>query len=307
MSAPAPTAVEAPTLPLARTTELDYCRFAGRARRNEFWWYFNGHAPYRGYSRPFADRDGRWWYRVKPGFAWPVDFFTPFEPKHSSPGKLGLLGWQYPVDAARANSTVSMNVIHDLSAYGIETVADNKRRAVRKGLRQLNITLSDPRDPALCREACEVWNSHVARTGWNKTFSTKAFTETWAELADWPGTSVLTVRPREGEPLLCAWLIARAIDDTIFVDTLASHTDRLTDRPNDAIVFAALHSARTTRIKHAHYSLKSSITTLEEFKASLGFVAHPFPAKLHLRMPVRWSLRVLAPTLHRRLRGESGV
>lgn len=303
MNAPAATGVETPALPLARASEADYCRFAARARCNEFWWYFNGVAPFRGYSRPFADRGGRWWYRVKPGFAWPVDFFKPFAADYCSPGKLGLLGWQFPVDEGRADSRVWMNVIHDLPHYGIDKVAENKRRAVRKGLRQLHVTLADPRDASLCREACEVWNSHVARTGWNKPFDAAKFQRTWAELADWPGTSVLTARPRSGDEKLAAWLIARTIDDTVFVDTLASHTDRLADRPNDAIVYSALTSAQALGVAHAHYSLKSDVTSLEEFKTSLGFVAHPFSASLRMRAPVRMALRMVAPKLLQRLNG----
>ena len=303
MTAAAATSVEIPALPLSKSTEADYGRFAARARRNEFWWYFNGVAPFRGYSRPFGDRDGRWWYRVKPGFAWPVDFFTPFSSEYRSPGKLGLLGWQFPVEEARADSRVWMNVIHDLPSFGIDIVAENKRRAVRKGLRQLHVTIANPRDPALCREACEVWNSHVARTGWNRPFEVSRFQESWAELADWPGTSVLTARPRTGDGKLCAWLIARVIDHTVFVDTLASHTDRLADRPNDAIVFSALASAQAAGVAHAHYSLKSDVTSLEEFKTSLGFVAHPFPTRLCVRGPVRWGLQLAAPKMYQRLKG----
>jgi hypothetical protein len=295
--------VEIPNLALSKSTEAEYGRFAARTKRNEFWWYFNGVAPFRGYSRPFADRDGRWWYRVKPGFAWPVDFFAPFAPAYRSPGKFGLLGWQFPIEESLADSRVWMNVIHDLPNFGIEKVAENKRRAVRRGLRQLHVRIADPRDPALCREACEVWNSHVVRTAWNRPFEAGRFQESWAELADWPGTSVLTARLKDGDEKLCAWLIARVIDGTVFVDTLASHTDRLADRPNDAIVFSALASAQATGVAHAHYSLKSDVTSLEEFKTSLGFAAHPFPSRLCLSRPVRLGLQWGAPKLYQRLRG----
>ncbi|MEK6798885.1 MAG: hypothetical protein AABZ12_07980 [Planctomycetota bacterium] len=294
----------APQISLARATEGEYCQAALRARRNEFWWYFNGLAPYRGYSRPFADATGRWWYGVKPGFAWPADFFSPFDTAEKAAPRRRLLGWQFPVSAGAANSSVWLNVVHDLAGYGIESVAENKRRAVRRGLRELDVRVADPTDPATCSAACEVWNSHVVRTSWNKATSVDKFQAGWAELADWPGTTVLVAREKSGDPNVAAWLIARCIDDTVFVDTLASHTDRLAHRPNDAIVFACLVAAERAGLRHAHYSLCSNIASLEAFKASLGFVPHPFPARLQLRRPIGLALRWLRPATYRRLLGS---
>jgi hypothetical protein len=303
MSAPA--AAEPPfdlDLPaLARCTEAEYCRAAAAAGHNEFWWYFNGAAPYRGYSRPF-EADGRWWFRVKPGFAWPVDFFRTLDGSPRQVARRALLGWQWPVSPEQANSAVAMNVIHDLTSYGIGSVASAKRRAVRKGLKNLRIGPAAAGDPALAREACEVWNSHVARTGWNQPMDAGRFAASWAELANWPGTTVLAARGGDG--LLCAWLIARCIDDVVYIDTIASHSDRREDRPNDAMIYLALTAASKAGLRRAHYSLQSSIASLEEFKQSLGFVAHRFAARLRLRWPVGPALRLLRPRIYRRLHGD---
>jgi len=305
MTTPAEAAIEAPTLLLAKATEAEYCEFARRARRNEFWWYFDGLAPYRGYSRPFPDKNGRWWYGVKPGFAWAVDFFRPLPADFPSPGKPSLLGWQFPVAEADANSRVHLNVIHDLSGYVLERISGKKRRwTIRKSLREHAYAVADPADPAAAAEACEVWNSHVARTGWNKAMSVEEFRASWTELADCPGTTVLTARERTESGSLCAWLIARVIDDTAFIDTLASHSDRLANAPNDGLVFLYLTSADKVGVRHAHYALKSSIGSLESFKQALGFVPHPFPARLHLRWPVSTLLRAFRPAIYRRLCGD---
>ena len=75
---------ELPFLRLNRAAIAEYCTAAAAAKSNEFWWYFNGLAPWRGYSRPFPDDAGRWWYRVKPGFAWPVNFFDPISQDRKS-------------------------------------------------------------------------------------------------------------------------------------------------------------------------------------------------------------------------------
>jgi hypothetical protein len=101
-----------PVIPLMKATEAEYCHAALNKKANEFWWYFNGLAPYRGFSKPFPDADERWWYRVKPGFAWPVDFFRPFANRPSGLSTRLLLGWQWPVAHSQAESRVWMNVIH---------------------------------------------------------------------------------------------------------------------------------------------------------------------------------------------------
>lgn len=292
-------------LALRSTDESGYCRAARRVRNNEFWWYYNGLVPVRGFFKPFQAHDGRWWYFVKPFFAWPVDYFAATRDGRVHAPTPMLAGWQYPVTEAReSNSLVWLNVIHDLSAYDISKVASNKRRAVRKGFRNLHIEVVNPAEESLAREACEVWNSHVERTGWNTPMSTEDFVKSWRELADWPGTTVLTARAHENRAELCAWLIARTIDDTVYVDTIASHTDRLTHRPNDAIIFSCLASASSMGIRHAHYSLKSRLETLEAFKESLGFVAHPFPSRLHLRWPIGPGMRLFSSTNYKRLQGD---
>jgi acetyltransferase-like isoleucine patch superfamily enzyme len=289
---------------LQRTTEAEYCRAAMRTRHNEFWWYYNGLVPFRGHWKPFEDRTGRWWYHVKPGFAWPVDYFTPISNVESVfPPKL-LLGWQCPVPEAQEDSKVWLNVIHDLAGYDISRVASNKRRAVRKGFRELKIEIVDPADPELAQQACEVWNSHVERTGWNTTMGTSRFVNTWRELARWPGTTVMTARDPNMGNMLCAWLIARVIDNTVYVDTIASHTERLAHRPNDTIIFQCLTTAARMGIAHAHYSLKSKLESLEAFKQSLGFTAYPFPSRLKLRWPIGPILRLARPEIYMRLEGD---
>lgn len=295
---------DAPHIELARSTEREYCEYARATRHNELWWYFNGLAPRRGYSRPFPDHRGRWWFCVKPGFAWPVNFFDPLDYVAWRPNLSLLLGCQAPVRDG-ANSRVWMNVIQDLRGYDVSRVQSNKRRAVRKGVRELDLVRLDPANAQVSGAARDVWNSHVARTGWNRTMEPAEFAGSWRELADWPGTTVIGAMSRGEAPVLCAWTILRCVDDVVYVDTLASHTDRLAARPNDAVVFAALCSAERAGITRAHYSLCSSIESLEAFKRSLGFVAHPFPARLSLRFPVELALRLLRPNILKRLRGDA--
>ena len=290
---------------LEQTNERNYCLYAQETRHCEIWWYFNGLAPYRGFSRPFADRSGRWWFCVKPRFAWPVNFFERVASPPRSAALSSLFGRQWPeFDEARVNSQVWMNVIHDLAGYGIERVDPDKRRAVRKGQKNLSIVRIKPDDPAVHQEACEVWNSHVIRTGWNATMRPAQFGQSWSELAAWPGTTVLATRDKQSG-VMCGWLIARVIDDVVYVDTIASHTERLSNRPNDVIIFECLAQAARQGIRRAHYSLRSNIAPLEAFKQSLGFVPYAFPARLQLRWPVGPLMRLFAKSMYKRLRGDT--
>ena len=93
-----------PQIDLARADLDAYCRFAAGARHGETWWYLTGLAPYRHYSRPFQDARGTWWFTVKPGFAWPLDFFRPVERPARLPRRC-LLGAQWPVRQG-ANSDI---------------------------------------------------------------------------------------------------------------------------------------------------------------------------------------------------------
>jgi len=300
-----PTEILNPLL-LASATLSDYAQAVQRLRDNEIWWYFNQLTPHRGSAAPFADDAGGWWYCVKPRFAWPVDFFTPLDRAPRLPRQPRLFGRQYPVAQPHANSRVCMNVILDLAGYDLSRVASDKRRAVRKGLSNLHIAALDPADAAVQTDACTVWNSHVERTGWNKPYALLEFRDSWSELADTPGTTVLGAYDASLGDALCAWLIVRVFADTVWIDTIASHSDRQANRPNDTLIYAALAAATAQGIaKHAHYSLYSGIVSLERFKTSLGFSAVDFPCKLEVRTPIKWGLRLLRPRIWKRLCGET--
>jgi hypothetical protein len=284
------------------TTTDEYCDFARRARRNELWWYMRGTIPYAGLTRPFRDREGLWWFQVKPLFAWPFTFFDPVQ-RDRLPRRV-LLGAQWPVgEGAPSNSRVWMNTIDDLSTYGLESVASNKRRAIRKGIGALHVAREDPSVEDVARQACEVWNSHVQRTGWNRPMEPAVFVESWRELAEWPGTTLLCARDRE-TGVLCAWSLARVVDDVAYVDTLASHSDRLAHRPNDTIIHTLLLMARDAGARRAHYSLRSRLPTLEAFKDSLGFRPRGFPCHLRLRGAASALLTLAMPRELRRLKGD---
>ncbi len=296
--------ISVPALAINVASEEEYCRSILSTRPAESFWFLAGTGPYESFSRPFCDRDGRWWWRAKPQFAWPFDFFSPYEKRPRLPRGEAMLGHQYPVTADQADSRVHFNVIENLAGYGLESVASQKRRAVRRGLRNLDIAPMNPLDATSAEEARIVWNSHVERTGWSTAYEWRAFERLWRPLADHAGTTILAARDRESG-LLCAFLVLRTVAGCAWVDTIASHTDRLESRPNDAIIFAALHqAARAPGVRHANYFLRCKLPTLEAFKQSLGFNSDGLPARLELNPLVAFALKRLKPHIWQRLLGD---
>lgn len=305
MATPASETIDAEHITLARATAQEYCEWIRRTRNSGIWWYLRGLVASSALFRPFADAGGRWWWHVKPGFAWPVDFFTPIDTNKIGRLRGNVLGRQYPVADQQANSHVHLNVIHDLTSYGLSSIEKRKRRhGIRKALRSLRIGACDPTDRSTTDQACEVWNSHVERTGWNTPMDADEFHASWTELARCPGTTTIVARDPALDDKICGWLIARVIDDTVFIDTIASHSDRMAQRPNDAIIFLCLASAAAQGVAHGHYALKSRLESLEAFKQALGFQPYAFPVRLEFRLTVAPLLRLLRPRTYRRLLGD---
>jgi len=294
---------QVPELILVPASADEYCRSLLATPRAEMWWFQTGTAPYAGFSRPFRDYDGRWWWRPKPQFAWPLDYYQPFFSAPRLPRRFCLLGYQYPVAPEQANSLVHFNLILDLSGYGLGRIAPKKRSFVRKGLRELQIVRIDPRDRVAAEEARIVWNSHVERTGWNRIFDARRFVSHWQVLSSHAGTIVLGARQRE-TGLLCAWAIGRLVEGCAYVDTIASHTDRLESRPNDALIFVFLVNAARAGLRYANYFLRSSLAPLERFKQSLGFDSSGLPSRLYVNPLVAAGVRLLLPGSWRRLHGD---
>jgi len=293
-----------PLLNLPTTTAGDYCSSVLSTRGSEVWWFQIGAAPYRGYSRPFRDLEGRWWWRSKPQFSYPMDLFVPIDPTPQLPRGRSIVGCQYPVPEECANSLLHFNVIANLDSYDLDAVAAAKHRAVRKGLNSLTFHLLDARDNVSTEEVRLVWDSHVSRTRWNRACGPRTFKEWWQPLADMPGTSIVGVRERVSGQL-CAWLLVRIIDNTVFLDTLASRTDMLMHRPNDALIFFVLFSTgRTHGGRRANFFRRSSATSIELFKQSVGFDSTGLPARYQLNRLTRVLPKLLKPKSWDALRGD---
>ncbi len=295
-----------PQLALSHCSVEEYCLSLRGQRGAGFWWYQEPSDPSHNYSHPFQDADGAWWYQVKRGLAWPADTLQPLQ-RPRLPFSKCFLGHQHLVaDAKDGDSFLAFNVLENLSQYSLAALRD-KRRAVRKGLRLCSVIKLDRCDEGVVTECAAVWNSLVERTGWKMKLTPQAFVESWRKLLVLAGTSILVGTDKE-QGGVAGFLIVKIFGSTAYVDTIASHSDKLALHINDALLYSFLMNAQqVTGVTRAHYSLVSNVTELERFKQSLGFVPTKFPACTHLTPGVGTALRLFFPQKFKRLVGDIGL
>ena len=287
---------------LRQATVEEYCVSLRNAKQNGFWWYQFAAPLFGRYSRPFKHQ-GHWWFQVRPGLCWSAEGTTCIDAGIRPPIAKSYLGYQVPHDAQGSNSSLVFNVIEELQSYSEADLHESKPRAIKKAYNATvvdNMCEMSSKDMA---EACDVWNSLVTRTKWKKLLQHKQFEESWEELGQLPGTSILSCRDKSSGRMI-GWMICKTIGNTAYVDTIASHTDGLAMRPNDILLYSFLRSAqRNSGVTIAHYSLKSFVTTLETFKQSMGFKPIAFPCFTVLRPIVKQLLPLLYPRAYRRMYG----
>ncbi len=297
--------IEVPPLMLRSSSTDEYCRALRACKRNAFWAYQEPSAIFGLYGRPYQDSEGIWWYQVRPGFSWPADALAGLSPRRSPPFRGTYLGYQHCVpEGSPSNCSLVINVILNLAAYGAAAIDFKKRNKVRQGLKLCDMVLLERPERELIRSALEAWNSLVQRTGWKHIATEDQLFDQWSELLDLPATSILlAIDHASGR--VAGFIISKIFGDTAYIDTIASNTELLSSKPNDALVFTFLKRAMLLAgVTRAHYAIKSTVTQLEEFKTSMGFVPHPFPAMLRARPGLFTMLRVLKPAMYKRLTGQ---
>jgi hypothetical protein len=296
-------------LPLQACSVSEHCRGLREIRQLPFWWYQGVSRSFGNYSLPFEDRSGNWWYQVKPGLCWPVDFLRPIDTPRACPTfAKSFLGYQHVVqDETAANSHLVINVVQDISTYGLASVDAKRRNAIRKGLKCCTLSVARELDSDTLDGCRAAWDELTRRTGWKKAAEPGRFAQSWGALLNCPGVSILLGRDVESGSVV-GFLVVKIIGDTAYVDTIASRSDFLGLNVNDALIFTFVCSAaRLPGVRKAHYAIKSTVGNLERFKTSIGFEPVPFPALSRFRPLVGTAMRVLRPADYRRMVGRFSV
>ena len=299
--------IETPILKLKWCSVEEHCNSLRQIKSLSFWWYLGQHKVLGNFSVPFQDDNQNWWYQVKPGVCWPVNFLQPMDSDKNNRPLLtrSFLGYQNLVaDEKQANSHLVINVINNLCDYGESSIDSKRRNAVRKGLKCCRVEAILAPDEKTFDECRATWDSLSTRTGWKQTADKATFDQAWALLVDCPGVTILVARDVETNEV-CGFLIVKIIGDTAYVDTLASRTEKLSTNVNDALMYSFLiNAAKIPGVKKAHFAIKSYVKHLESFKRAMGFVPFPFPARTELRPGIGFAMKRCFPKHFKRMMGQ---
>ena len=301
-----PAEIDVPPLKLNRCSVAAHAEALIALERLPFWWYQGASKVFGNFSLPFRDREGNWWYQVKPGLCWPVDCFAPIDPARARPALTkSFLGFQHVVaEEAQADSHLVINAILDLQSYGVQAINAKRRNAIRKGFQNCELSVVEDPDEYVLQGCLQAWNDLSRRTGWKHALDKEQFFTSWRTLIACPGVSVIVGRDR-GAGEVAGFLVTKIIGDTAYVDTIASRTEMMRTNVNDAVMYAFVRNAAGREgVSKAHYAIKSNVTKLEKFKTGLGFVPHPFPARTRLRLGVRQALMLVGRHKYDRMTGR---
>jgi hypothetical protein len=295
---------ESVIVPLNSCSDEDYCNAFSTIKKNGFWWYLFPSILYGNYSIPYKTNTNEWVFNVKPGLAWAVDFFKEYDHKISRKLSKNPLGLQVPI-RGKTNSQIGFNIIQKLQEFDDDLLDPSKPRAIRKSLRKCSLKIINRNDDKKIHESLLVWNSLVRRTGWKKQLTLQQFQNSWYETISLPGTSIIACIDNEKD-IVIGWLIAKLINNIAYIDTIASHSDFLGNRPNDLMVYSFIRSAqKNSNITIAHYSLVSQIKELERFKKSMGFKPVLIPVYSDINQMVSLTLRYLFKGKYNRMMGNN--
>ena len=301
-----PSEIEAPQLALKHCTVDVHARALVESRTLPFWWYQGTSRLFGNYSLPFLDGDGTWWYQVKPGLCWPVDFLRPLPEGHVSPPyRKSYMGFQHAVaEIAQANSHLVINAILGLDSYSAARIGSTRRKHIRRGLRDCDVTVLAGYDRWTFQECRTAWNDLSRRTGWKRPLAQTEFDASWRMLLELPGVSIIVGREKRSGAV-AGFQITKIIGDTAYGDTIASRTQMLQSNVNSAVMYSILaNAAKLPGISKAHLAIKSHVASLEDYKASLGFEHHRFPARTELRPGIMPALKLLFRDKYDRMIGN---
>ncbi|MEP0848326.1 MAG: hypothetical protein HRF50_16075 [Phycisphaerae bacterium] len=299
-------AIEAPRLTLKHCSVEEHCLALCDARRLPYWFHTGTSRVFGNFSLPVRDADGRWWFSPRPGLAWLVDCYAAVGRGGARPPLSGsFLAYQHVVpDAEQANSQLVINTVVDVPSYGPASVPLKRRNGIRKSLKNCVVERLAGRDAEALEHCRQAWNDLTQRTGWRHTAERAEFHNTFTRMMELPGVSVIVGRDRESGQV-AGFNMVKVIGDTAYVDTIASRTDMLKLRVNEALMYTFVaNAALVPGVQKAHYAIKSYVAALEDFKQGVGFVPTPFPAYTRFRGPTGLLLRTLFKDKYRRMMGQ---
>jgi hypothetical protein len=248
---------------------------------------------------------GMWWREVKPFFYQPAWFMMSAIPRLNVPKPWSALGGYYHVvvDGAFSNGSIVVNEISNLKTFQLESLPKNVRHDIRRGLSHLEIReVSNLED--LLRDGYRIYLAWEMRAG-----SVRATRSRFTVFRKWitrsyhhPHNLILGAYH---DNRLIAYVMGHAVDGTAGLAKSFTDPDFYHRGASTTLIYAfAQVSKQTPSIRKLCNGLKSTKSSLERYKARLGFQQVSYPAFIHLRMGIRSLVRWWMPDQYRRLMGQ---
>ena len=202
---------------------------------------------------------GVWWEQSSPFYCKPINEFSSFVPKSSTPNLLkALFGYSHQVpDSSKATRFVSWNILdgENLINFSLDCLKPSKRRTIRKGLQQCMIKYLLPTENNIeqmrqinISQAKKFEGTRESGTFLSSEYYDLKATE-WREQTRRLFTHLgnYFVGAYVGHTLV-AYINLIQIEDTLKIGAVKSCSEYLQHRPVDALYFTVLSMAAKSRV-----------------------------------------------------------
>ena len=233
---------------------------------------------------------GVWWREMKPFYCWPLHLLHTINRGESKPPAIhSLIGYEHPVpEKDQANAVLPVIMMRNLRQYSIAGLSAKKRNQVRRGIGSFTIKPID-NIISLLEDGYYVNLSALRRQRWGGDRSHYSVRRKWVDGVEM--TFGLPGRENWGafmDGRLVAYLRAYQIDRVAYIYSMMSHSDYLSQYPNDGLIhkflLACQQEGTTDKVV---FGLKCAKQSLNDYKMKFGFEEVGLPVWRHLNPVVK--------------------
>lgn len=234
-------------------------------------------------------QDDTWWRQKYPQFCVPLIPFRSVSERQKPAFSSSLLGYSYFTDGLDYDREESV-MAREKRGFDISELSSNRRSKVRRGLKRNEIFIADEIEPHLEQMKAVVISARK-RTGAGKPIE---YYQT--NYQEWRDTMLKLARMKDrkfwlayqGEQL-AAYFHTTQIEDMLIINAAKSHTDFLSNYPNDALAHEVIDYAcnyqKCNYIVYGHW-VEGDIS-LNKFKESFGFTRKVLKERIVTRLPIK--------------------
>jgi hypothetical protein len=230
-----------------------------------------------------------WWRQKHPQFCVPLIPFRSVSDGLKPAISSSLIGYSYFTDGSEYDREESV-MAREKGGFDISELSSNRRSKVRRGLKRNEICITDEIKPHLEQMKALVVSARE-RTGAGKPIeyydtNYQEWQETMLKLAKMKDRKFWLAY--QGEQL-AAYFHTTQIQDMLIINAAKSHSDFLSNYPNDALAHEVMdYASNHQNCKYLVYGhWVESDTSLNKFKESFGFTRKVLRERIVTRLPIK--------------------